>query len=37
MPLKAPISHHLDLYGYWLAKQAIRHALAQNCEATHHG
>jgi hypothetical protein len=24
MPLRAPISHHLDLYGYWLAKRAKR-------------
>jgi len=24
MPLRAPISHHLDLYRYWLAKRAGR-------------
>jgi hypothetical protein len=24
MPMKAPISHHLDLYRYWLAKRASR-------------
>jgi hypothetical protein len=24
MPLRAPISHHLDLYRYWLAKRGFR-------------
>jgi hypothetical protein len=24
MPSRAPISHHLDLYGYWLAKRGAR-------------
>jgi hypothetical protein len=27
MPLRAPISHHLDLYPYWLAKRGSRSML----------
>jgi hypothetical protein len=30
MPLRAPISHHLDFYSYWLAKRGGRRAPARS-------
>jgi hypothetical protein len=30
MPMRAPVSHHLDLYAYWISKRGSHHMPARN-------